>query len=74
MDKTQKSSANGEVLGTTITWVMLGGLTWMLEEAGPIAASAGPDQFLVQLSTSLLVQTLDAVDNSTQPIFKLISS
>ena len=52
---------------------MLGGRDVDVEEAGPIAASAGPDQFIVQLSTSLLVQTLDAVDNSAQPIFKLIS-
>ena len=74
MDKTQKSSANGEVLGTFITWVMLGGRDVDVEEAGPIAGSAGPDQFIVQLSTSLLVQTLDAVDNSAQPIFKPISS
>jgi len=74
IDKTQKSSANGEVLGTFITWVMLGGRDVDTEEAGPTAASAGPDQFIVQLSTSLLVQTLDAADNSAKSIFKLISS
>jgi len=53
---------------------MLGGRDVDTEEAGPTAASAGPDQFIVQLSTSLLVQTLDAADNSAKSIFKLISS
>ena len=67
----QKSGENGEGLGAFVTWVM--GIRWTQGRRrgwGPIANSAGSRSvhcpYQLDLSTSLLVETLDAVDNSAR--------